>query len=237
MAPDPTEPRAVDGKRLLLTLLMGAVATAALAAASWWVQSRLLGVDSSLKQQIVTIQVYGVLVGALILGFHPPKAPPLSLHAARLHFFALAPLALSGVIAASAVVYVLLSPLVGGVEQSARQVLSIATDVKWIGSAPLHVWLIAILRGTFVVPLFEELLFRGALLGWLAKHWPQSGAIAASAGLFALMHGFPIVMPYAFLFGLVAGWLRVRSGSTLPGLFAHALNNALFLAAGILILK
>lgn len=97
--------------------------------------------------------------------------------------------------------------------------LSIATDVKWIGIAPLHVWVIATLRGTFVVPLFEELLFRGAVLGWTAKHVPLPGAIAASAGLFALMHGFPIVMPYAFLFGLVAGWLRVRSGSSLPGVF------------------
>ena len=61
-------------------------------------------------------------------------------------------------------------------------------------------------------------------------------AIAASAGMFAIAHGFPIVMPYAFLFGLAAGWLRLRSGSLLPGLLMHALNSQLFFGAGLALL-
>jgi membrane protease YdiL (CAAX protease family) len=228
---------APEGKRLLLVLAAAGGAAGIVGVVSWWAQSRLLAVDPAFAEQIVTFQVYGVLVGSLILGFRPSQAPPLSLRRAKPVFFAIAPVALAGAIAVSAIIYALLSPFVGSVEQSVRGVLSIATDVKWIGIAPLQVWAIATLRGTLLAPLFEELLFRGAVLGWLAKRLPLSWAIVVSATLFALMHGFPIVMPYAFLFGLIAGWLRVRSGSTLPGLLMHALNNLLFLAAALLILK
>jgi membrane protease YdiL (CAAX protease family) len=55
--------------------------------------------------------------------------------------------------------------------------------------------------------------------------------------MFAVMHVYPIAMPYAFLFGLFMGWLRLRTGSTVNTLFVHTLNDLLFLGLGLLLLK
>ncbi len=37
--------------------------------------------------------------------------------------------------------------------------------------------------------------------------------------------------------GVTIGWLRLRTGSTLPAALMHALNNLLFLGGGFLLLK
>ena len=102
---------------------------------------------------------------------------------------------------------------------------------------PLTVWVVAIARGCLIVPLFEELLFRGLLLSWLGKYFSSSRAIIASAVLFAVMHGYPVVFPFAFIYGLLAGWIRLRTGSTLNMFFLHAFNNVLFLCLAFLLLK
>jgi membrane protease YdiL (CAAX protease family) len=60
---------------------------------------------------------------------------------------------------------------------------------------------------------------------------------ALSAALFAAMHGYPIVMPYAFVSGLLTGWVRVKTGSTLNTILMHVLNNVVFLFAGLSLLK
>ncbi len=79
----------------------------------------------------------------------------------------------------------------------------------------------------------EEYVFRGYLLqafGALLRHrWL---AITASALLFGLAHGaqnFPLFFD-RFMFGLVAGWLVVRTGGLEAGIAMHVLNN--FLAFG-----
>lgn len=84
--------------------------------------------------------------------------------------------------------------------------------------------------GYFVIgllaPLVEELVFRGAilkaLLGWFNNHWY---AIVLSALLFALVHGNPAQMPHAFLIGLLLGWMYYRTGSIIPGVVLHWVNN------------
>ncbi len=75
-------------------------------------------------------------------------------------------------------------------------------------------------------PLVEELVFRGAILKSLLNafrnHWL---AILISAVFFALVHGNPAQMPHAFLIGLLLGWMYYRSGSILPGVTLHWVNN------------
>ena len=82
-------------------------------------------------------------------------------------------------------------------------------------------------------PIFEELMFRGLLPDWLRKCFSNGRAITISAILFAVMHAYPVAMPYAFLFGIAAGWLRLRAGSTVSTLLVHILNNVLFLSLGL----
>ena len=90
-------------------------------------------------------------------------------------------------------------------------------------------------------PFAEELLFRGAVLPSLLKWDRISGkpwlAIVISAALFSLAHMNPAQMPFAFLLGLLLGWLYYRTGSLLPGLVIHVINNSLICVAGILSFK
>lgn len=84
-----------------------------------------------------------------------------------------------------------------------------------------------------MAPLVEELLFRGAIEG----HFLQEGrtpkmAIFLSALIFGIIHINPAQVPFAFFLGLIFGWLYYRTGSVVPGMVGHFLNN-LIAAIGI----
>ena len=86
--------------------------------------------------------------------------------------------------------------------------------------------------GYFAVGLFapiaEEFVFRGAalraLLGWTSKPWL---AIVISALLFSLAHMNPAQLIHAFLIGLLLGWMYWRTGSIIPGIVFHWVNNTI----------
>lgn len=84
-----------------------------------------------------------------------------------------------------------------------------------------------------MAPLAEEIVFRGAilraLLKWNENHWI---GISISAVLFALVHANPAQMPHAFLIGLLLGWMYYRSGSIIPGMVYHWVNNSAAFAVG-----
>lgn len=79
-----------------------------------------------------------------------------------------------------------------------------------------------------LAPLAEEIVFRGAIVGRLAQvaknRW---AAILVSALLFALVHGNPVQMPHAFVIGVFLGWLFLRTGSIIPGVVFHWMNNTI----------
>lgn len=79
-----------------------------------------------------------------------------------------------------------------------------------------------------LAPLSEEMVMRGAILKELLKSQRLSpwGAIALSALFFALIHMNPVQMPHAFLIGLLLGWMYWRTGSILPGIVYHWVNNS-----------
>ncbi len=81
------------------------------------------------------------------------------------------------------------------------------------------------LIATVIVPaLVEEFACRGILLGALKKHG-QGFAIITSASLFGLMHSNFEQIPFAFLVGLVLGYITVKSGNIWIAVFVHAFNN------------
>lgn len=77
-----------------------------------------------------------------------------------------------------------------------------------------------------LAPVAEEMVFRGAILRWLLQKQRPWAAIAISAALFAAVHLNPAQMPHAFLMGLLLGWMYWRTGSIVPGLALHFVNNA-----------
>jgi len=102
-----------------------------------------------------------------------------------------------------------------------------AEDVA--GPAPGPLWL-ALLTTAALTPLLEEWLCRGVLLVACARLMGDRSALLVTSALFALLHGleaYVLSVPHRFASGLVFGWLRLRSGSLVPGVIAHAVNNAL----------
>jgi membrane protease YdiL (CAAX protease family) len=82
-----------------------------------------------------------------------------------------------------------------------------------------------------VPALCEEVLLRGIVLPSLLPALGPVGAVAVSAGLFALIHD-PYRWAFAFSLGLALGVLRVRTGSLLAPVLAHAIVNTItFVAA------
>ncbi|MCI6159968.1 MAG: type II CAAX endopeptidase family protein [Prevotellaceae bacterium] len=77
-----------------------------------------------------------------------------------------------------------------------------------------------------LVPLSEEIVFRGAILRSLLDFMRnRKYAVILSALIFAVIHLNPAQMPHAFLMGLLLGWLYMRTGSILPGTVLHVVNN------------
>lgn len=59
-------------------------------------------------------------------------------------------------------------------------------------------------------------------------------AIVLQAVLFGFIHGTPVQIGYAFLMGLLFGYIRYRTGSILPTIAAHAAFNAMNDPLGLL---
>ena len=90
-----------------------------------------------------------------------------------------------------------------------------------------------LLLGGLLIPVLEEVLFRGVLLQGLLQHQRPWVAIGQQALLFGIFHLNPAQGLHAFLIGLLLGWLCYRTGSVVLTSCLHALNN--LAAFGLLI--
>ena len=77
--------------------------------------------------------------------------------------------------------------------------------------------------------LCEELLFRGAVMYNVVNGAGTVKAIFLTAFLFCLYHGSIEQTIYQFVCGCVFALLAVRSGSVLPSMLAHFLNNGVII--------
>ena len=81
---------------------------------------------------------------------------------------------------------------------------------------------------TIMAPLVEELLFRGAIQGHLLrKGMKPVYAILIASAVFGIVHMNPIQIPFAFAIGMIFGWLYYRTGSVVPGMIGHFINNSI----------
>ena len=72
-----------------------------------------------------------------------------------------------------------------------------------------------------LAPLAEEMVFRGAILRTLLS------AFGITALLFAVIHGNLAQGFGAFFLGLLIGWMYYRTGSIVPGVVFHWVNNSI----------
>lgn len=81
-----------------------------------------------------------------------------------------------------------------------------------------------------LAPVAEEMVFRGAILRKLLTMFSQKNhwiPIVISAVLFGALHMNWPQFVHAALIGLLLGWLYYRTGSIVPGIVFHWVNNTM----------
>ena len=83
-----------------------------------------------------------------------------------------------------------------------------------------------------VGPVVEELLYRGAGMTLFAGFgaWP---AVAITALAFGLAHGLVLALAALVFFGVVTGFVRLRTNSVYPCILVHCAFNATSLVIAV----
>jgi membrane protease YdiL (CAAX protease family) len=154
----------ISGLRLLAAILGGAATAAILGFATWYALRPLFsGASSGLLTQLIVLEVYLILIGAFRAAFGPLQKNPIALRFTSWRDIGLASAVWLITLALLALCYSILSPLTGGFMTSVRLLISLGTDASRLQGQPPSSWIIAAIRGCLVVPIFEEVLFRGHL--------------------------------------------------------------------------
>ncbi|HYQ79320.1 MAG TPA: type II CAAX endopeptidase family protein [Solirubrobacterales bacterium] len=95
---------------------------------------------------------------------------------------------------------------------------------------PLPVQILLIVLAAAVA---EEICFRGMLFGGLRERLPRWAAALIAGAVFGLLHAFTGIsaVPPLIFFGFVLCLLYEKTGSVVPGMILHALNNSVALLA------
>lgn len=91
------------------------------------------------------------------------------------------------------------------------------------GTLPLQILLIVI-----AAPISEEVCFRGMLFGGLRERLPRLAAALISALIFGGLHALTglSAVPPLIAFGFILALLYEKTGSIVPGILLHMLNNS-----------
>jgi membrane protease YdiL (CAAX protease family) len=94
------------------------------------------------------------------------------------------------------------------------------------GTLPLQIMLIAI-----AAPVSEEVCFRGMVFGGLRTRLPRIAAALISGLIFGLLHALTglSAVPPLIAFGFILALLYEKTGSIVPGILLHMLNNSVAL--------
>ena len=92
-----------------------------------------------------------------------------------------------------------------------------------IEKMPIYV---ALLTHALIPALLEEILFRYLPIKLMASHSKRL-AVLLSAAAFSLCHTNLFQIPYAFIAGIILGYVTLHSGSIIPAFIIHFTNNAL----------
>jgi membrane protease YdiL (CAAX protease family) len=127
-----------------------------------------------------------------------------------------------GCLAALLIAFDLLTVIVGR-DVVPRFMVEAYVSARAAGALPLFFIAVVV-----VAPITEEIAFRGFLFRGLSASWfGLAGTLIATSAAWAAMHVQydNVTLAQIFLIGLLLGWLRWASGSTLLTILLHMLAN------------
>lgn len=94
------------------------------------------------------------------------------------------------------------------------------------GTVPVQILLIVV-----AAPISEEVCFRGFLYGGLRERWPRLPAALLAGAIFGALHALTGIsaVPPLMAFGVILCLLYEKTGSIVPGILLHMLNNSVAL--------
>lgn len=104
--------------------------------------------------------------------------------------------------------------------------LAFVTGAHSIGGVSLPLLIFAV-----AVPILEELIFRGCVLGGLSRHISFGWANFLQAALFAALHQDMSHFGQRFVLALIAGWLVKKTRGLAMPIVMHGVVNILFVLA------
>lgn len=86
---------------------------------------------------------------------------------------------------------------------------------------------LGVLSIVLVAPVVEEIIFRGLIMTRLSRVMPGWLAVVLSAAVFGVCHGHPVWAGYAFVLGVLYGFVALQAGSILPSILGHLVFNSI----------
>jgi membrane protease YdiL (CAAX protease family) len=108
-----------------------------------------------------------------------------------------------------------------GVEAKPQEVLKLVLELQGVERA------VFVLLAVAVIPLCEELFFRGFTQPLLVQNLGDRGGVFATALLFAAVHGNLVAFFPIFTLALVLGMVMLRTQRIAAAWLVHALHNGL----------
>ncbi len=99
------------------------------------------------------------------------------------------------------------------------------SDMSFFENTDIYSTILALVAIALAPAVCEEIAFRGLAMGNFAD-FGQGFAILLSSVFFGMMHGTLSGMIFAFTIGCLFGCIRKKSGSLVPSMIVHFLNNA-----------
>lgn len=242
--PVPAQPADAEhhGRRLALALAAAIVAAAAAGNATVAAAHALAPAwasDLNKLAPIVIAVVYTAVVASLLLFMGRTPAQRRSLlglrpASSRSLLYGVAAWGAAYVVAAA---FYLASGAVGGsgVQDVVDLLMAVGADNGRLNGASVALASVILLRILVLSPLAEEILFRGALFGWLRTRLSAKTTIVITGIAFGLIHQSPTFLPLAIAVGIAAGWIREHTGSVLVTVAAHALQSAIIVLLSLLL--
>jgi membrane protease YdiL (CAAX protease family) len=128
----------------------------------------------------------------------------------------------------------LLGLVEGPAQAAARAAAEHLTDpllpvLSTLGGPLEAAWFLALV--VVVVPVGEEVFFRGLVYGALRARWGAVAAAVASALFFTAVHLQVVHALPIFVLGVILAGLYERTGTLVPAIVAHAANNVVAVVA------
>ena len=94
-----------------------------------------------------------------------------------------------------------------------------------MGSLTSYPFWLAIIVNAILIPILEEVVFRGYLFNRLGKAMPAVVAAIVSSVVFGICHGGLVWAIWAGVMGLLVCVARIKTGSIIPGIIFHIIMN------------